>query len=326
MLRVAMVSKWHVHAAGYANDINRFDDACVSCIWDEDSERGEAWAKQLNVPFESNYDKLLDREDVDAVAICSPTNMHKDLMVKAANKKKHIFTEKVMCLTVKECDEVIKAVEENGVVFTISFPHRCFPENIFIKNAIESGMLGKVTLFRVRNCHNGSLANWLPEYWYDPETTGGGAMMDLGAHPMYLSRWFLGKPVSIQSSFFCHTNRTVEDDAISMIRFENGALAVAETSLVSPYTPRICEVYGTKGVIMSENGKLRIRIDALENAANGGWIEAKLPQARTEPIRQFVDSVLYGKKVSFGVQEGRELTELMENAYLADREKGVIFF
>ncbi|MBQ3079466.1 MAG: Gfo/Idh/MocA family oxidoreductase [Clostridia bacterium] len=326
MLRVAMVSKWHVHAEGYAKQFNGFEDACVSCVWDDDRARGEAWAKQMNVPFEADYDALLKREDVDAVAICSPTNMHAELMIKAANAKKHIFTEKVMCLTVADCERVKKAVEDNGVIFTISFPHRCFPENIFIKNAIESGMLGEITLFRVRNCHNGSLANWLPEYWYDPATTGGGAMMDLGAHPMYLSRWFLGKPVSIQSAFSNHTNRTVEDDAISMIRFENGALAVAETSLVSPYTPRICEVYGTKGVILSENGKLRVRVSTIENSDNNGWITPKLPAPAKEPIRQFVDSVLYGKKVEFGVNEGIELTELMENAYIADGKHAQIEF
>lgn len=326
MLNVAMISKWHVHAEGYAKEIQESGNAKVACVWDEDKARGTAWAEKLNVPFVEDYDELLRRSDVDAVAICTPTNMHKDIMIKAANAKKHIFTEKVMCLTTKECDEVIKAVRENGVVFTISLPHRSFPSNRFIKQMIDSGALGEITLFRVRNCHNGSLANWLPDYWYDPETTGGGAMMDLGAHPMYLSRWFLGKPVCIQSAFSNHTNRTVEDDAISMIRFENGALAVAETSLVSPFTPRICEVYGTKGVILCEDDNVRIRTDALEAADNGGWIVPKLPVKQPDPIHQWIDSCVNGAPVQCGVEEGRELTELMEGAYRAFREKKEIDF
>ena len=145
------------------------------------------------------YDELLARPDVDAVLIDTPTNMHKEVMIKAAKAHKHIFTEKCMCLNVADCDEVIKAVEEAGVIFTISFPQRCSGRNLFIKQCIEDGTLGDVTVMRVRNCHNGALAGWLPDYWYDPETTGGGAMMDLGAHPMYLARWLLGKPTRIQS-------------------------------------------------------------------------------------------------------------------------------
>lgn len=157
MLKVAMISKWHVHAEGYARSFNKEADACVTCVWDENPDRGREWAKQLEVPFVENYDDVLARTDVDAVAICSPTNMHADLMIRAARAHKHIFTEKVMCLTTEECRRVAKTIEENGVVFTISFPHRCFPENLFIKQAIDEGMLGDITLFRVRNCHNGAL-------------------------------------------------------------------------------------------------------------------------------------------------------------------------
>lgn len=321
MLKIAMAGAWHVHARGYAKTINEQPDACVSCVWDDDTARGSAWAKELGVPFYSDFDALLSEADCGAVCICSATSMHKELMIKCAKAKKHIFTEKVMCLTSADCDEAADAIRKSGIVFTISFPHRCFPQNLFIKQTLESGILGDITLFRVRNTHNGSLAGWLPEYWYDPETTGGGAMMDLGAHPMYLSDWFMGKPVSIQSSFKNVTSHAVEDDAISVMRFENGATAIAETSLVSPYTPRICEVYGTKGVILCEDDNARIKTDALKSSGNGGWISPALPPALPEPLRQFIDSVLYNKPVRFGLDEARALTVLMENAYKAHREK-----
>ena len=165
MLRVAMISKWHVHAPGYAQFVQQQGDACITCVWDEQPERGRAWAEELGVPFVESYDELLARPDVDAVLIDTPTNMHKDVMIKAAKAHKHIFTEKCMCLNVAVCDEVIKAVEEAGVIFTISFPQRCSGRNLFIKQCIEDGTLGDVTVMRVRNCHNGALAGWLPVYW-----------------------------------------------------------------------------------------------------------------------------------------------------------------
>lgn len=320
MLNVAMISKWHVHAEGYAKEINASGDARVTCVWDEDAARGSEWARALGVPFIGDYDMLLARSDVDAVAICSPTNAHKRLMLGAAGARKHIFTEKVMCLTTNDALEVSDAISRAGVIFTISFPHMCMPESLYIKRAIAAGKLGRVTLFRVRNCHGGALANWLPDYWYDPETTGGGAMMDLGAHPMYLSRWFLGEPESIQSAFSDFTSRGVEDDAVSVITFKSGAVAIAETSLVSPYAPRLMEVYGTQGAIICENGKLREKTDG------GDWTRPELPGALPSPIRQFIDSAVKGAPVRFGAAEGVELTELMERAYMAHAQKRRVAF
>lgn len=326
MLQVAMLSKWHVHAEEYAGRLGKCDDVKITCVWDEIPERGRQWAKELNVDFVEDLDAILARKDVDAVCIDTPTNMHKDVMVKAARAGKHIYTEKVMCLTVADCDEVIKAVEENNVIFTISLPQRTSPRNLFIKDAIASGTLGEITALRVRNCHDGALAQWLPEYWYDPETTGGGAMMDLGAHPMYLSAWMLGAPVRIQSMFTNKTGHAVEDNSICTIEFEGGAIAVSETSLVSPMTPPIFEVYGTKGVILAIDDDIKIKTLDTQKLLADGWVVPKLPEALPHPVRQWVDSCLYGKQVRYGIAEGRMLTSLMENAYIADRERREITF
>ena len=184
MLRIAMLSKWHVHAVNYAQFIQDQPDAQIACLWDEDPVRGQRWGEEMNVPFLPDLDALLSRPDVDAVIIDAPTSMHRDLMVRAARAGKHIFTEKCMCLTTKDCDEVIRAVEDAGVIFTISFPQRVRGRSLLVKKYVEEGILGDVTLLRTRTSHNGATAGWLPDYWFDPETTGGGAMMDLGAHPM----------------------------------------------------------------------------------------------------------------------------------------------
>ncbi len=324
MLGVAMISKWHVHAEGYARDIQQSGDARVACVWDEDAARGKAWAESLGVPFEASYDAVLQRPDVDAVLIDAPTNAHKQLMVQAARAGKHIFTEKCMCLTTADCDEVIAAVEKAGVVFTISFPQRCFARNLLAGQCIADGLLGDVTVLRIRNAHDGALAGWLPNYWYDPETTGGGAMMDLGAHPMYLASWLLGRPAAIQSQFTNMTGRAVDDNAVSLLSYANGAVVISETSLVSPMTPTILEVYGTKGVLLMEGDAVRLQTSALKADAPGGWITPKLPQNLPMPLRQWIDSITKGAPVRFGLAEGRALTEIMEAAYIASREKRTV--
>jgi len=247
-------------------------------------------------------------------------------MIKAARAGKHIFTEKVMALKTADCDEIIAEIEKAGVQFGISFPHRCMPRNLFVKEAVESGAVGEVTVLRVRNCHDGALAGWLPDYWYDPETTGGGAMMDLGAHPMYLASWLLGKPTRISSMFNNKTPHPVEDNSVCTIEFENGAIAISETSLVSPMTPVMLEVYGTKGVILCVDDDVRIKTAESAAKVEGGWIRPKLPEALPHPVRQWLDGVLYGKEILFGTGEARALTQLMEGAYIADREQTVYKF
>ncbi|MCL2462224.1 MAG: Gfo/Idh/MocA family oxidoreductase, partial [Defluviitaleaceae bacterium] len=83
MLRIAVLSKWHAHAWGYADQIRKSGKAEIAAIWDEVPERGRAWANELNVDFEGNLDALLARPDIDAIDITSPTTLHEAIMTKA---------------------------------------------------------------------------------------------------------------------------------------------------------------------------------------------------------------------------------------------------
>ncbi|MCM8900317.1 Gfo/Idh/MocA family oxidoreductase [Caldicoprobacter algeriensis] len=328
MLRVAMLSRWHVHATGYANELRSLPDVVITAVWDEDQSRGKQWAEELGVEFVSDLDTLLTREDVDAVCVNAPTNMHPEIMIAAARAGKHIFTEKVMAITTKEAESIAKAVKESGVKFCISFPHRTRPANLFAKKVVDEKLLGDITLMRVRNAHDGASSNWLPQHFYDPVQCGGGAMIDLGAHPMYLCRWILGKPSRITSMFNSFTDKPVEDNAVCVIEFENGAIAVAETSFVSKSSPFSLELYGTKGSLFiggPENG-VKVISDDL-TAKISGWVSPfKLPEPLPSPIQQWVNGILRGSEIHFGVEDGVQLTELMEAAYISYREKRMVEF
>jgi predicted dehydrogenase len=322
MLRVAMLSGWHVHAKGYANDINSMPDAKVTAVWDELPDRGKAWAEELKVPFEPKLEAVLRRDDVDGVVVNAPTNRHPEVMIAAAAAKKHIFTEKVMALTVKECDEISAAVRKAGVKFCISMPQRCQPASLFAKKVADERLLGEVTLLRVRVAHNGASANWLPPHFYDAVACGGGAMMDLGAHPMYLSRWICGKPARISSTFNFLTGHAVEDNSVSVIEFASKAIAIVETSFVSSHSPFALELYGTDGclVIGGPENRVKIMSNKIQSAVPGWIVPTQLPKALPSPLRQWVSGVLQGTEIHFGLEDGTQLTELMETAYISHRE------
>lgn len=320
-LGVAMLSRWHVHAQEYANAVEKNPNAQINAIWDDDQHRGQKWAVEMGVPFERNLDSLLSRKDIDAVVVVTATNLHRDVMVAAANAKKHIFTEKVLTTTLTEAREVEAAVETNDVKFAISFPRRTNPHVLYCKSSIDKGLIGKPTAMRIRIAHAGASRNWLPDHFYDPVACGGGAMMDLGAHGMYLCRWFAGKPKRILSVFNNITDgKQVEDNAISMIEFENGVIATNETSFVAYPDSYSIEIDGTEGGLrmLSPRNGVEIRSDHLSTK---GWHRPiELPNARPLPIEQWIDACLYGGESEFGIQDAVELTELMEAAYTSQRE------
>ena len=147
-------------------------------------------------------------------------------------------------------------------------------------------------------------------------------MMDLGAHVMYLSRWILGKPKYISSVFNNFTNKAVEDNAVSVIEFENKAIAIAETGFVSTNSPYSLELYGTEGSLFVGGPENKVMLNSTKiNKDYGGWvIPSKLPEKLPRAIDQWVDGILNNSQIYFGLEEGLQLTELMEAAYISHKE------
>lgn len=319
MLRVAMLSKWHVHAEGYARELLKTGKVEITAVWDEKPERGAEWAGRLGCDFEADLDKLLARDDVDAVCCCTPTTMHTDVLTRVAKAGKHIFTEKTLACTVEECREIEKAVEENGVTFVISFPHKAWKAVKFAKEHIDNGDFGRVTNVRVRNAHNGVSGGWLPEYWFVKEDCAGGAMMDLGCHPMYLLAYLCGKPKRITGIANSVLGTPVDENAVSVIEFENGCIGVAETSFLAYSSPYTIEVHGTEGILLWQRDEIKYK--TVETAKlNGGFIVPdKFPDEDRPPIERFVDACLdgTGSPEGIGMKEAIELACLLENAYIA---------
>jgi predicted dehydrogenase len=323
-VNVLMLSKWHVHAEGYAKTVQEQPDAQITCVWDDDAERGAAWAKGLGVDFEPDLGKALARADVDAVVVDTATSDHLKVMVAAANAGKHIFTEKALAPTVKDCQTIADAVAKNGVKFCISHPNLITPLAQYCKQAIDEGILGKITYMRMRSAHDGSVRGWLPDYWYDVEKAGGGAMMDLGCHPMYTAAYLLGKPKRIASIF--NTNYApapADDNAVSVVEFENNAIAVLETGFVSPYNGNFFELLGTEGAVTAVGDQIKVR----SNQFKDGWFipdKNKLPDAQPIALRQWLDGILYGKPIPFDTAKGIALTELLENAYKSHETQTIV--
>jgi predicted dehydrogenase len=142
-------------------------------------------------------------------------------------------------------------------------------------------------------------------------------MIDLGAHGMYLTEWILGVPVSASSAFTLTCEKEsvkaknvdmVEDNAVTVMSFENGAIAINETGFVSSYSPVMLEVYGEDGYVRMENNS----VVKCTQATNGTVKEVSVPASQPAPIEQFLKGpVLSG----CGIKEAKALTHMMTLAY-----------
>ena len=314
MIRIALLSKWHVHSEGYGDQFASIPDVKVTVIWDEDPVRGKAWAEKMNCDFEPDLDTLLAREDVDAVSVGTATGMHRDVIIKAAKAGKAVFTEKVLSFTVKEANEIAEVIRQTGVPFQIALRRRTESRICMLKKLLDEGIIGKVTHLRVRDAHDGASSGWLPPTFFDISQCGGGAMMDLGAHPMYLCLYLLGEPETVTSVFTEMYGKGADDNCISVLKYADGAIATSETAFVSKRCPFSIEVNGTGGSILINDlfgneifintGDGMRRISAEEIGPN-----------RPEPVFLFAESLRENKPMKFPIEDAVALTRLMEAAY-----------
>jgi 1,5-anhydro-D-fructose reductase (1,5-anhydro-D-mannitol-forming) len=320
LINVAILSFWHVHAGEYAQQANEHPATQLVAVWDELPDRGKKEAAERGLTFYESLDDLLANPNINAVIVNVPTNRHGDIMVAAANAGKHIFTEKVLAATLKEANAILAAVEQNKVKLTVSLPRLNEGYTLAIQGLLNDNILGELTQARIRVSHNGATAGWLPEHFYNLEQCCGGAMIDLGCHPMYLTRLFLGLPASVSANYGYVTGREVEDNAVAILQYPNGALGIVETGFVTAHSPFSIELHGTKGSLFygALEEKLLYRSSL---APMSGWIEVVLPAAVKSAFEQWVEHIEKNTLAEENVAIALDLTKLMEAANLSAKQK-----
>lgn len=324
MLKIAMLSAWHVHAKGYAEEFSSCEDTVISVVWDNDRNRGKAWADELGCDFEPDLNTVLARADVDAVCVTTETSLHKEVMLACAKAKKPIFTEKVLAITNEDAKEIADAIKQNEVPFCIALRRLTEPRIIHAKKLVENGVLGQITQVRIRDSHDGATAGWLPDTFFDVAVCGGGAMMDLGAHPMYLSNYFLGEPQTVTSVFNQVLNKGADDNSVSVMSYKSGAICIAETGFVSCKCPFSIEICGTAGhlylsddmngiLLTTVDGKVHISADDME-------------EAHIMPIPRFLNALKQNAPQPFSIDAALTLTRLMDAAYKSAKESRTVKF
>lgn len=309
--RVAVLGFWHVHAPDYAREVRENPDTELVAAWDPEVQRGTDGAAELGVEFVADLGELLARDDVDAVTITTSTDQHRDVILAALEAGKHVFTEKLLAPTVAECEELVDAAREHDVALVVSLPQLATRTTRTLRRLVEDGALGRVTYARVRMAHNGWIGGWLPERFGDPKAAIGGALTDLGCHPVYVLQHLLGpRPATVQATYTAVTGRPVEDNATVTLGYADGAIGVAEASFVTTPGAFAVEVRGTEGSLLYGFGR-DVLIGKGGTLGSDDWTEVDPDEAGEPPFAEWVRHIRSGSRPTDNLRNAVELTRLV---------------
>ena len=231
---------------------NETDGAEVAAVFDVNDAAAAEVADALRVPVMS-IDQMLESDSVDAVAICSSTDTHVELITSAAAAGKAIFCEKPISLDISEVDEALSAVREHGVAFMVGFNRRFDPTHAAVQEAVASGRVGDPHIARISSRDPAP-----PPVEYIK--VSGGIFVDMMIHDFDIARFVVGSPVTeIYATGAVRIDAAIGeagdlDTAVVTLTHANGCITTIDNSrqAVYGYDQRL-EVLGSTGMAVSEN-------------------------------------------------------------------------
>ena len=213
-------------------------------------EKAHAFAEKYGVPHVYyDYHELLLNEAVDAVCVCTPSDLHGEMTVAAMRAGKAVVCEKPMEVTIEKAEEIVRAAEQTGAKVQCIFQRRMLPAARAVRKAVAEGRLGRICLAEA------NLAYYRDQAYYDSagwRNVCGGAMLNQGVHGIDLILWMLGEPVKTVFGYAETLARKtgVEDTAAAVLTMQSGALCVIKnTTLAYPEFPTGFCIHGEKGTV-----------------------------------------------------------------------------
>lgn len=326
-LRVGIVGCGRISIM-HLSSIASMDDAIIVACADIKKDRADDVAKKYGAKAYYSYEEMIDSEKLDAIHICLPHNLHSKVACYAFEKGIHVLTEKPMDVDYQSAENAVNKAKEKGVLYGVVFQCRYNDSSEFVKEAVESGKLGKILSVS-------SMLTWArPDEYYlssdwkgtwDKE--GGGVVIDQAIHSIDLVRWIVDsevKKVSCSMANRGHSIVSVEDSAEGLVTFKNGVrygfYCMNNYACDEPISINFC----------CEKGKVVLSYDYATIYYNDGRVES----AKTEEtelvasggkdywgfqhvrmIRQFYDAVLGKEELEISGEEALKTHKLIMEIY-----------
>ena len=321
ILGCGMIADFHADA------INSLDNAVLIGVADSNPERAQAFADKRGIKAFGSFEAMLESSDIDAVCICTPSGFHAEGAIAALKAKKHVVLEKPMAINTKDAKRICKMCEKSGCVLTVICQLR-FSEDIKrLKQLVSENAFGKNVFCDLY------MKYWRSEEYYanggwkgTKKIDGGGALMNQGIHGVDALLYIAGDAKLLKAKTKTNFHKIeVEDTAVAMLDFANGACGVIEASTCAyPGFERRIEVMGSNGYAILRESKLEklvigdeTLIDSTTEAVSGTASDpsAMSYQLHAMQIDNFIKAINGEEKLLIDHNEGLKAVDLIEKIY-----------
>ncbi len=257
-------------AQSYAQAFESSDSAMLVAVADVRAEPARAMAHGFACPSYTKYEDMLSGTKLDAVVICTPPNTHKEIASFFLENKVHVLCEKPLTLDVKSATQMLETAKKTGMKLSMGSKFRYVEDVIKAKSIVASGILGDIILFENAFTARVDMAN---RWNSDPKVSGGGVLIDNGAHSVDLMRYFMGPVAAVH---------VVEGKRVQ-------GLSVEDT--VHMFVKSVSGIMGSIDLSWSINKELDhfIKVHGSLGSIHIGWKESKYRQSSSR------DWVVFGK-------------------------------
>ena len=274
--------------------------------------------KELGLPhLFSDYEEMLKTVELDAVFVISSTNMHAEHIIKGLKAGLHMFSEKPLAITAKDCKKVeAVAAKHPNQLAVVGFVRRFDPSYRYAKDKVDSGAIGTPYLVRSQTVDKDTIADWQIQY----VTKSGGIFHDFNVHDIDLARWFLGAEMktvwSVGGAYKYPAFAEVgdADNVMTTCVFENNTMAVINASRTAmqghdTYT----EVVGTHGTLRIGRPAAKNRVEIYDqHGIRQECVETfwdRFEQAFLLMATDFIDCIMEGRQPELKLSDATQATK-----------------
>lgn len=324
----------------HAEQLNKINDAELIAVVDENPIKSSELAELYSVDWYTDFQRVLNRSDIDVINICTPSGLHSKIAIEAARAKKHVVIEKPIDITLDNADDIIRICRQSGVKLSVISQHRFNDSVQLLKDRIDKGKFGKLFL-----CE--AAVNWYrtEEYYKNSgwrgtwKLDGGGAFMNQSIHVIDLMQYFMGPVESVKAEIgtFNQKDIEVEDTAMAIIKFKSGGLGtIVGTTAAYPGFPVKIGVFGSGGTAIMESYKFthvhqkdydNNQLNLAENYQQ--LIDRKINKVihpHKEQLEDMIKAIKNDREPLVNGEEGRKALEVILGIYDSARTGQTIFF
>jgi UDP-N-acetyl-2-amino-2-deoxyglucuronate dehydrogenase len=342
----------HLHAAALID----LEESDFTAVCNVNFRGAQAFAEHYGVKAYADVEEMVKSAGVQAVTICTPHPLHAEPAMEAARAGAHVLVEKPLASSLTDCDAMIGAARKARVKLAMISQRRLYAPVQRIKKAIEEGKLGQPILGTV------NMFGWRDQVYYESNAwrgtwsgEGGGVLVNQAPHQLDLLQWFMG-PIDEVFGRWANLNHPyieVEDTAVAVIRFKNGALGnVIVSNSQNPALYCKVTVYGKNGAsvgVQTDGGAMFIAgmSTITEPPINDLWTipgeESLLKRWQQEDgdfflkidatkyyhrlqIKDFLRAIIEDRDPMMAAEEGRKTVELFTAIYRSQRDNGGVRF